>query len=85
MKLEFRVAESQYKAQIVDNETHKFIEYEYFPCYGIVMCKVDENGNVISKGSEFIQMSGGDLHELKVTLQEALEALSKPVIELGVK
>ena len=83
MKWEFRVLESEYKVQVVDNETHEFIEYDYFPCYGIAMCKVDENGDVVSTDSGFVSMSGGDLRELKINLQEALEALDKPVIKLN--
>ena len=83
MNWEFRVVESQYKVQVVDNETHEFIENDYFTCYGIAMCKVDENGDLVSTDGNFVSMGGGDLRELKINLQEALEALDKPVIKLN--
>ena len=47
------------------------------------MCKVDENGDLVSTDGNFVSMGGGDLRELKINLQEALEALDKPVIKLN--
>ena len=81
MKWEFRVVESKIRVEIVDNIAYEFIEYDYLPCYGVVMCKVDESGVVTSTDGNFVQMSGGDLHELQATLKEALGALDKPVIK----
>ena len=81
MNWEFRVVESEHKVQVVDSETQEFLWYDHFPCYGITMCKVDENGNVVTTDGNFVSMSGGDLHELKATLKEALGALDKPILK----